>query len=295
MAMQILTLGFPSYEVYKYTLYRRKTDMTLTHLGLDKDLEPGERGMSFMSATTHSSHRMWPMSSLTHALNTDPAPLQVYASCVELNGENIIFLTKVAIFEATFASHTFTAGSNSDVHDRLKVRKTLFRAALSIYISLVYVETAAYPINIESSIYAALDKLFGPAAELVAARRPTSPATPPSNVTPWDEPAMPTPSQTSLARASPALEAEIGGEAYPMAEMGIARTRTSISGHSARPIVPTDLTDPLADFLVPDEFDGSCFDAAAKSIKFMVWTETWQRFCNLCNAPGNQDLDAMDV
>ena len=293
MTMQILTLGFPICEVYKYMLYRRKTDVALTYWDPVKDHDAGERGASITSTTTNSSHRMWAMSSLTKALNTNPAPLQVYASCVELNGENIIFLTKVAAFEAVSASQTSSAGTNPDLHDHLMQKQTLFRAALSIYISLVYVETAAYPINIESQIYATLEKLFGPAANLVAARSPTSPTTPPSNVTPWDEPVMPTPSQNLFARASPALENETGGEAYPMAEMGISRT--SISGHSARPIVHTELADPLSDYLIPDEFDGSCFDAAAKSIRFMVWTETWQRFCNWQIASGHGNLGFVNV
>ena len=29
---------------------------------------------------------------------------------------------------------------------------------------------------------------------------------------------------------------------------------------------------------VPAEFDEHVFDAAFKSVKFMVWSETWQRF-----------------
>lgn len=32
---------------------------------------------------------------------------------------------------------------------------------------------------------------------------------------------------------------------------------------------------------IPSEFDEKVFDAAFKSIRYMVWTETWQRYMNL--------------
>lgn len=36
--------------------------------------------------------------------------------------------------------------------------------------------------------------------------------------------------------------------------------------------------DPLEGVKVPGEFDERVFDAAFKSVRFMVWTETWQRY-----------------
>ena len=277
--MQILTLGFPFYEVWKYTNNRRKTSITLASHGSATDCKMDRRGTSVLTDTTGSSNRMWLKSDLDKLLATNATPLQLYASRVELNGENIIFLTKVAEFETTFVTKTMTIGSNPTIQAYLRLRKAMFRVALRIYISLVCAETAAYPINIESSIYAALDKLFGPAAKLVASRGPSSSGTPPSNVAPWEEPpALPTPSQTSLARASPALEDEIGGEAYPMTTMGVVRPSTSNT--STRPIVPAHPCDPLSNYQIPDEFDSACFATAARSITYMVWSETWQRFCN---------------
>ena len=36
--------------------------------------------------------------------------------------------------------------------------------------------------------------------------------------------------------------------------------------------------DPLSDVKVPADFDDRVFDAAYKSVRYMVWSETWQRY-----------------
>ena len=56
----------------------------------------------------------------------------------------------------------------------------------------------------------------------------------------------------------------------------------SIINNSSEHIIsldePTDLDDPLAGFQVPIKFDENVFDDAFKSIRFMVWSETYQRY-----------------
>ena len=171
MTMQILILGFPFQKVWKYTHNRRKSSTTPASHDSATECGVSRRGNSALTDTTGSSNRMWLKSDLDKLLATNAIPLQVFASCVEINGENMIFLTKVAEFETTFAAKTMTIGSNPTIQAYVTLRKAMFHVALKIYVSLFYVETAAYPTNVESNIYAILDKLFGPAAKLAAATR----------------------------------------------------------------------------------------------------------------------------
>ena len=39
--------------------------------------------------------------------------------------------------------------------------------------------------------------------------------------------------------------------------------------------------DPLQGLQISADFDEKVFDAAYRSIRYMVWTETWQRYMNL--------------
>lgn len=44
--------------------------------------------------------------------------------------------------------------------------------------------------------------------------------------------------------------------------------------------------DPLDGVKVPADFDERVFDPAFQSVRYMVWTETWQRFMNWKNKSG---------
>ncbi|KAF6238995.1 hypothetical protein HO173_002867 [Letharia columbiana] len=256
------------------------------------------------------------MESLDACLAGNHDGLQVYASCMELNGENIIFLTKVIAFTQQ-CQRAFADACRSTAEFR-RARTAMFRAGLSIFVSLVHAGTASYPINIESHIYARLDAVFGPATALVAsAKQSRSPsiASPNSKVTPWDDPA-----DTSSAASTTADHDDgptnknnnndnnnnnnsntaatgvyfdtvadndaIAENSYPMRPMGkgsrnesrehIVHVRENEVG--ANPRGGDGDGDPLEGVAVPGEFDERVFDAAFKSVRFMVWTETWQRY-----------------
>lgn len=206
------------------------------------------------------------MESLDECLDGNSDNLQVYASGCEFTGENIIFLLKVKKFV-----QQYPIASAKAVGDVSRARMSTFRAALSIYVSLVHADTAKYPINIESPVYAKLHSIFGAAAKLVAISCPSSPATPVSAVTPWDEPADPIASiQINDSKS----------DDYPMQSM--PPRSSSLSNDSSEHIMcldePSNPTDPLAGFQIPQEFNAHVFDEAFNSIKYMVWTWTWQRF-----------------
>ncbi len=225
------------------------------------------------------------MSSLNSCLGSDYDALLDYTTTVSFNGENIVFLTRVLAFEKTW--NDSLANTSDDLERRAHVNLAMFRSALSIYISLVYSDTATWPINVDYKIYNNLERIFGEAAKIVAARHPASRATSTSVVSPWDDPIRPIEadplSHSGSHTSSPA------GEAYPMGNMGRSHSQTrslmSTTGESEAHIIPNletdgdaDPSDPLNSFLIPEEFDIHCFEAAYKSIQFMVWSQTWQDF-----------------
>ena len=276
--MELTTLIFPIIQIQKHKKAVHETtkalaDFDAKRLTLNDDSTINSGSMATRS--TGSKGKMFSMESLDECLHGNYDGLQVYASCMELNGENIIFLVKVLKFKQLWL-RTFSSSN-----DFIRARTTMFRAALSIFVSLVHSETANYPINIESPIYTKLESIFGQATALVATRRSGSAdMTPISQVTPWDEPTEPSKGA--------------GPDSFAMrAMMHSPKTRNSTDNESREHIIPLSDTsnplDPLAGYLVPMECDAHVFDAAYKSIKYMVWSETWQRYMNWKRNSGSVD------
>ena len=271
MMMELVTLTFPIVQIFKHRKAARDTQAILAEFDAKKLLsEPSTTGSLATRSTGSKRGKMFSMESLDECLATNCDGLQVYASCMELNGENIIFLTKVRGFQRKWGMDF------SKIRDSSRARMGMFRAALSIYVTLVHSDTASYPINIESPIYAKLESIFGAATKLVASRRNSeSPSTPISSVTPWDEPQSEPLVEVSMLESS---------DTYPMRHMSLSTppARRSIDNNSREHIIPLDddPQDSLAGFKIPAEFGEHVFDAAFKSIKYMVWSETWQRYMN---------------
>ena len=271
MMMELVTLTFPIVQIFKHRKAARETQAILAEFDAKKLYsEPSTTGSLATRSTGSKRGKMFSMESLDECLMSNCDGLQVYASCMELNGENIIFLTKVLGFQRKWNMDF------SKIRDFSRAGMGMFRAALSIYVTLVHSDTASYPINIESPIYAKLESIFGAATKLVASRRNSeSPSTPISSVTPWDEP------QSEPLVESSMLESP---GTYPMRNMSLSAppARRSIDNDSREHIISLDddPQDTLAGFKLPAEFDEHVFDAAFKSIKYMVWSETWQRYMN---------------
>lgn len=312
MTMEIVTLGFPIVQMHRHQKASREISGALADFDARRltkqshaDSSTLESG-SFATRSTGSKGKMYSMESLDECLHGCHDGLQVYASCMELNGENIIFLVKVLKFKKLWR-RTFSTSN-----DFLKARATMFRAALSIFISLIHCDTASYPINIESPIYQKLDIIFGQATALMASRRRGSTSsTPVSQVTPWDEPAdledMPDMAGTTHMERfhmRHLAQQEAQAAASPTRTLSREDKHSSASSTSSQKIdekggitvseTTTTTTselpsDPLAGFHVPVEFDAHAFDAAFKSIKYMVWTETWQRYMTWKRTSGTED------
>ena len=280
MVMEITTLCFPIYYIVKQRSVKRDFQVHLKEFTEKRAL-----GLQFEDSTitsmstgsTTSKGKMYSMDALQKYLEGKDEGLKVYASISDFCGENILFLRKVIAFkrqwERTFRSDGQIAG---------KARRIMFREALRIYVNLVESSTAKYPINIESPVYAAMDAVFHEAVALVAYRRAGSIcSTPSSAVTPWDEPeedpmSKLTASQDNMKK-SPRVSV-IRMKSMITFNMDANESSEHINPKLAGDGDEDDITDPLHNFFVPEAFNAHVFDQAYFSIKFMVWSETWQRF-----------------
>ena len=296
LTIEIVTLGFPIYAIYKNKKAAREVNDALVDFD-QKHLHSFDEGttlggshdsLTTKGSTTGSNKgKMYPMESLDACLNGCHDGLQVYASCMELNGENIIFLTKVIAFSKQCQRHfADTCTSTADFRD---ARRQMFRTALGIFVSLVHAETANYPINIESAIYTQLDAIFGPATRIIAekdlTRTPSVVTTGSSSkATPWDDDPPDVPNGCN-SYFPPTTTSH---QSYPLRSLLSNHSHKSSGNESSERIVSVredELSgtggaddEALERVGVPAEFDERVFDAAFKSVRYMVWTETWQRF-----------------
>lgn len=313
MTIEIVTLGFPIYTMFRNNSAAREINNALADFD-QKQLQSYDEGntlgdsqnsLKTKGSTRGSSRKgkMYPMESLDACLRGNHDGLQIYASCMELNGENIIFLTKVIAF-AQQCQKSFHETCKSPTDFR-RARSAMFRVALSIFVSLVHADTASYPINIESTIYSHLNAIFGPATALIASvkqpSRSPSIATPissSSKITPWDDDDDDAAAAADDVSREDVHDAPAGYSAhpsYPLRAMSNSRSSGGNNNESSEHIVHVREDDDTrgdnrgeagggggADVLegvqVPAEFDERVFDAAFESVKFMVWSETWQRF-----------------
>lgn len=262
IAMELTTVLFPIMHIRKHKRQTRTTKEVLAAFDT-KMLVSGPASSGSLTSPSINSKKgaMYSMESLDECLASDYDGLQNYATDTELNGENILFLTRVLKFRKQW-DHTMSHSRQSSG------AMTMFRVALGIYIHLIHAGTACYPINIESHVYAQLEKVFGPATAMMASKRRGSDAAPSisSAVTPWE-------------LESPSEPAEFVDE-FPM--QAIPTGSTSCSNESTEHILPNDdhleVDDVLANMLLPNGFDNHVFDDAFKSVRYMVWTETWQHY-----------------
>ena len=272
--MEIATLVFPIVQVIRHNRAVHETSQALADFenkrrrGVDMSTD-GSGSITAWSMGSKRSGKMYSMESLDECLRTNHDGLKIYASCVELNGENILFLGRVLAFQ----EHWSKAFSRDPTCAR--TRMLLFQAALNIYVSLVDTATATYPINIESPVYNDLHAIFGRATELVAStRRSSVQSSPISQVAPWEDEEV-----LDSSLASSKSDSELIHMHFMSSDCSAPK---SGSDDSAEHIMPSNgachLLDPLHGFPIPTEFDGLVFDAAFRSIKYMVWTETWQRY-----------------
>ena len=269
MTMQIVTLAFPMYHVYKHKQAARETTNAL----VDWEKRGGNSSAGSSIITKRSGGRMYSMTSLEECLAKNYSALHIYCALKEFCGENIAFLVKVMEFRKQWAQLLADPSIN---HDKMRIRNRMYRHALTIYVAFVHTNTSNVPINIESPVYNQLTRLFGAATILVASQRPSTPTRGNTfSATPWED------ALEELPRADPDSDFDHQHHSGTI-QMHSLKGQRSFDHSSATHIVEldprNDIDDPLRDFSIPHDFDESCFEAAKKSILYMVWSETWQRY-----------------
>ena len=260
--MQMVTLGFPLFQVYRHKQAERETYRAIATWQLNKDLgfATGSSMMSESSGGLPSVSGQDMDQCIANANHPQHHDFYLWTCRETYSGENTTFLLKVLNFKKQWDLIYFKAGKEVE-----RARWVMYRLAVNIFLSMVYLQTAHQPINVESPCYKHLESLFLNAAKLVASDRPATPTINP--VTPWDEPLV-----------------EPSSEGNEQLDMTILQSRHSIDNASDDPMVDLEmpaadlLNDKLLGFKIPKEFDKKCFDAAEASIKNLVWTTAWQQF-----------------
>jgi hypothetical protein len=251
--MEFVTVFFPLLEAYE-ARYLRKLNLS----ALD-DWEKRRNDTTSLSsdslkhtssighAEKHGGRDMYSMQSLERVLAQDPTDLLHFAATKEFTGENIVFLTEVRDWKRAWdraaASEKQFVGAES--------QQRLYRQAAELFLNNVCLLTAQFPVNIESKIYVALEKVFRPDTSAAAAYAQSK-----SVVTPFDDRPSPA-SQTSLT----------GGQRK--------------AGLGAKEAAATVRESCVSSVDIPRGFDRGVFDAAEASVKYMVLTNTWSRYNKL--------------
>ncbi|KAI9886703.1 MAG: Vacuolar protein sorting-associated protein 5 [Watsoniomyces obsoletus] len=259
MMMQFVTVFFPLIEAYE-ARYRRK----LTLSALDEWEKSRNKGGSLSSdslrRTSSLNHTekqerrdMYGMHALERTLSNDSSSLLEFAATREFTGENIIFLTQVRDWKRMWDRIHAGPGRNMSPDNQ----RMLYNKAAELFFGSVCLLTAQFPVNIESKVYVALEKMF---------RRDASGDLQKSIITPFADDVH-CGSDSSLP-SRPSATAE---------KIGIACTTIDEEAPAPGPC-------PLLNANIPRGFDRTIFDGAEQSVKYMVFTQTWARYIDATEA-----------
>ena len=209
---------------------------------------------------------MYSMAALEHALATNPTPLLQFAATKDFTAENILFLLSVHDWKAAWKSSPPTSHS----------RAVLFNQAIEIYTQGVNEKLAPFPINIEGVIRTRLDDVF---SSTVRDRRRESRIGKSEVVDPFHE-VTPFASGGDQAIEMPLSPPPVmASPSWPLhgqsSQSSLPGTPKSGFGHFESKPFENQGEETLSD--VPQGFDAKVFDAAEKSIKYLVVTNTWRK------------------
>ncbi|KAK4937721.1 hypothetical protein LTR10_021731 [Elasticomyces elasticus] len=282
IVMQFTTIFFPLYEIYRSRSLMRTTLAILKAWEDKKNTSESERHLT-SSSSSHSLstnvsssmassrlHReLCSMSSLEKALAINPEPLLHFAATKDFTAENILFLIQVSRWRQAFRAAPRLEGAITDV-----ARSHFFESALQIYMDRVCERTTKFPINIEWQIRRYLDNVFGTAVPANAHHHNIG-------VAPFESATIqPVHDQNDFTDMLPLVAPR--QEAYRQdAPRGTALHSYTFPVEKAKHIFePHPAVAPLgiSRAVISDGFNEDVFNAAEQSIKYLVLTNTWQKF-----------------
>ena len=223
------------------------------------------------------------MQSLEMCLDTNPGPLERYCAKYEFSAENIQFLTQVRKWKANYERVVN--------HVSPQMRTDLYNLAVEIYVCFVEPRYSELTVNLESRIYKTLAEVFG-SALIALNRRPSSHS---SDVTPWERPTSWNEFEAALNGILPGNDGSESGhesisgfpfdKAIPMTSLSHVTSPNSTSQESLKSVSSTvyhghDDGSLTISCEVPDSFDEKVFDAAEKSVRYMVLNNSWRNYQN---------------
>lgn len=276
IVIQLVTIFVPMFETWTSKRLTR-TNVSLLHShdsdfasyyhvsnssssskpSMDKHPEISQTPMSQSTSTIDS--KIYSMHALRSALSLNYKPLLEFAATKEFSAENILFLTRVRTWHATWST-----ASARTIEMPIATLKQLFDVALDIYIDLISDFTAEFPINLDFNTRKALDAVFEARAIQRNGRRQGA-----SNVFDF----------TGSFTRMKAVRADTSDSERTLFDMSEMVTRVgSIKDDDTIGIVNAEPIEQEAEVEVPSGFTEDVFDNAVKSIEYLVLTNTWPKF-----------------
>lgn len=286
--MEVITIGFPIFQVFKTNALRQETLDAIASWEKRQQLydssgslvtdsaysaksdtfttrtyKSGETSPTGKTSFDSQKSEMFTMVALENALRTNPTPLLQFAALKDFSGENVSFLTHLAEWRrAWFAPKASTA----------EHRRKQYVAAVRIYAQFVSLEFSEFPINISSREMKNLYQIFEGAANMLFRNRSVSSN---DSATPFDNIPADSGSTTDLKSG------------ISLDTLGRSNLR------SVSRMAELGCEEALAGTPIPDEFVETVFDAAESEIKYLVLTNTWPKFVNAgCEAREQQEQQA---
>ncbi|EXJ92790.1 hypothetical protein A1O3_01342 [Capronia epimyces CBS 606.96] len=314
IVMQLTTVFFPVYEIWKSSSQMRTTRAILNHWeeqraggggggggrgceSIDQHhlaasssiISSGDTSLMAPSTSTEAPSRrhrqLCSMASLEKALAVNPYPLLYFAATKDFSAEHVLFLIQVRRWRQACDAAPRIENENALT---TSARARLFSSAVEIYTSRVNHKSTECPINIEAKIRRDLDAIFSPAVptgHLVEKNEKiavgfTSESQSQSHFQPLSpiQQHMP-PSTRTRHTARSNSEDTLFDEAATAAIEG-PFTFTHPSAMAETLFKPHPAVSPLggARAIIRPGFDEHVFDAAEASVKYLVLTNTWQKF-----------------
>lgn len=263
MAMEAVTIFVPCYELIVSRRQRNRLLRELRAWNERKTSAANELDSGASRSQSEVSHvsEAYSRKALESCLAENSSALLRFAAAKEFSGENIIFLNYVRDWKAAWTRTTARQPDYNRQQDTQHHRLRLFQIAVEIYAACIDINIAEFPINIESRIYSDLSDIFGGFAQFVD--QPVSSTIARVYGTPAEcYNMMPKYRETWTVEAADEDNQALCPSGYPHENQSIMHIQ---------PRVPDSVD-------IPPHFGFSTFDKAEKSIKNLVYTNTWPKF-----------------
>ncbi|KAJ5397025.1 hypothetical protein N7509_005138 [Penicillium cosmopolitanum] len=261
MTMEAVTIFLPCYELV-VSMRQRNRILGKLQAWYEKKADDTDELDSETPRSQSEVSRLpevYSRKALERCLEDDSSALLRFAAAKEFSGENIIFLNYVRDWKAAWAEINEQKPVYDWKRDPLHHRLHFFKIAVEIYAACVDLRIAKFPINIESRIYSDLTEMFGDAVQLIGQSVPGGDGiriSPESYMVPTHRKKFST--VITLEEDTHALCLD----AYPQESQSIMHIEPRLP-HSV---------------IVPLDFTASAFDKAERSVKNLVFTNTWPKF-----------------